>query len=163
MSLRQLSIWRKLMTKKIYNLIPDATLAGSILLGYFLDITLPITEIIPSPVNLIGWVVIASGLGFSVCTLAILKSKHTSSDPGGLPSALITTGPFSFSRNPLYLGYVITTSGAAVIFGSLTAFIAPVICFSVIHLIIIPAEEKNLQKIFGIKYEHYKSSVRRWI
>ena len=151
------------MTNKIYNSIPDATLAGSILTGYFLDLTLPITEIIPSPVNLIGWGVFAAGLGLAVHTLSILRSKHTSSDPGGVPSALITTGPFSFSRNPLYLGYVIATSGAAVIFGSLTAFTAPVICFSVIHLVIIPAEEKNLHKIFGITYEHYKSSVRRWI
>jgi len=151
------------MTNKIYNSIPDATLAGSILLGYFLDLTLPITEIIPSPVNLIGWAVVATGLGFSVYTLSILRSKHTSSDPGGLPSALITTGLFSFSRNPLYLGYVITTSGAAIIFGSLTAFTAPVICFSVIHLVIIPAEERNVHKVFGIQYEHYKRSVRRWI
>ncbi len=151
------------MTNKIYNSIPDATLAGSILAGYFLDLTLPITEIIPSPVNLIGWVVVAAGLGLAVYTLSILKSKHTSSDPGGVPSALITTGPFSFSRNPLYLGYVIATSGAAIIFGSLTGFTAPVICFSVIHLVIIPAEEKNLHKIFGMKYDHYKSSVRRWI
>lgn len=151
------------MTNKMYNSIPDATLAGSILSGYFLDITLPITEIIPSPVNLIGWAAVAAGLGLSVYTLSILKSKHTSSDPEGVPSALITTGPFSFSRNPLYLGYVITTSGAAIIFGSLTAFIAPIICFSVINLVIVPAEENNLQEIFGIKYEHYKSSVRRWI
>jgi len=45
----------------------------------------------------------------------------------------------------------------------LTAFIAPIICFSVINLVIVPAEENNLQEIFGIKYEHYKSSVRRWI
>ena len=151
------------MTNKMYNSIPDATLAVSILLGYFLDLALPITEIIPSPVHLTGWAVVAAGLGLSVYTLSILKSKHTSSDPGGVPSALITSGPFSFSRNPLYLGYVIAASGAAIIFGSLTAFTAPVICFSVIHLIIIPAEEKNLHKIFGIKYEHYKSSVRRWI
>jgi hypothetical protein len=41
----------------MYNSIPDATLAGSILLGYLLDLTLPITEIIPSSVNLIGVVI----------------------------------------------------------------------------------------------------------
>jgi len=58
----------------------------------------------------------------------------------------------------MYLAYVITTSGAAIIFGSITAFIAPVICFSVIHVVIIPFEERNLQKIFGQKYEHYQHS-----
>jgi len=151
------------MTDKYYNSIPDATLIGSILLAYFLDRILPITEIIPSPLNLIGWVVVAAGLGLALYTLSMLKSKHTSSDPGGVPSTLITTGLYSLSRNPLYLAYVIIASGAAIIFGSISAFIAPVICFSVIHLVIIPFEEKNLQKIFGQTYEHYQRSVHRWI
>jgi protein-S-isoprenylcysteine O-methyltransferase Ste14 len=151
------------MVKKIYNSIPDATLIGSILLAYLLDGVLPITEIIPWPVNLIGWVVVAAGLGLAIYTLSMLKATHTSTDPGGVPSTLITTGFYSRSRNPMYLAYVITTSGAAIILGSITAFIAPVICFSVIHVVIIPLEEKNLQKIFGQKYEHYQHSVHRWI
>jgi protein-S-isoprenylcysteine O-methyltransferase Ste14 len=151
------------MVKKIYNSIPDATLIGSILLAYLLDGVLPITEIIPWPVNLIGWVVVAAGLGLAIYTLSMLKATHTSTDPGGVPSTLITTGFYSLSRNPMYLAYVITTSGAAIILGSITAFIAPVICFSVIHVVIIPLEEKNLQKIFGQKYEHYQHSVHRWI
>lgn len=151
------------MSKKIYNSIPDSTLFGSILLAYFLDHILPITEIIHYPVNLIGWVVVAAGLGLAIYMLSLLKSKHTSSDPGGVPSTLVTTGFYSLSRNPVYLAYVITTSGAAIIFGSITAFIAPVICFSVIHVFIIPLEERNLQKIFGQKYEHYQRSVHRWI
>ncbi len=151
------------MINKIHNSIPDITLIGSILLAYFLDIVLPVTEIIPSPVNLIGWVVVAAGLGLAIYTLSVLKSKHTSSDPGGVPSTLITTGLYSFSRNPIYLAYVITTSGTAIIFGSIITFIAPVICFSVIHVVIIPFEERNLQRIFGQKYEHYRRSVPRWI
>ena len=148
---------------KIYNSIPDATLIGSVLSAYFLDRLLPITEIIPYPVNLTGWVVVAAGLGLAIYTLSMLKSNRTSSDPGGIPSTLITTGLYSLSRNPMYLAYVITTSGAAIIFGSITTFIAPVICFSVIHVVIIPSEESNLQKIFGQKYEHYQRSVHRWI
>jgi protein-S-isoprenylcysteine O-methyltransferase Ste14 len=151
------------VSKTIYNSIPDATLVGSILVAYILDQVLPITEIIPSPVNLIGWVVLAAGLGLAIYTLLILKARHTSTDPRGVPSTLITAGFYSLSRNPMYLAYVITTSGAAIIFGSITAFIAPVMCFSVIHVVIIPFEERNLQKIFGQKYERYKHSVRRWI
>lgn len=151
------------MSRKFYNSIPDATLAGSILLAYFLDQVLPITKIIPYSVNLIGWGVVAAGLGLAIYTLTILKATHTSTDPGGVPSTLITDGFYSLSRNPMYLAYVITTSGAAIIFGSITAFIAPVICFSVIDVVIIPGEEKNLQKIFGQNYEHYQHSVHRWI
>lgn len=151
------------MSPKIYTSIPDATLIGSILFAYFLDQVLPVIKIIPSLFNLIGWVVVAAGLGLAIYTLSMLKSKHTSSDPAGVPSTLITIGVYSLSRNPIYLAFVITTSGAAIIFGSITAFIAPVICFSVIQTVVIPFEERNLQKIFGEKYEHYQHSVHRWI
>jgi protein-S-isoprenylcysteine O-methyltransferase Ste14 len=145
------------------NSIPDATLIGSILSAYFLDLVLPITDIIPFPVSLTGWVVVAAGLGLAVHTLSRLKSEHTSSDPGGVPATLITNGLYSFSRNPIYLGYVITASGAAIIFGSIPSFIAPVMCFLVLHVAIIPVEERNLQKKFGETYKHYQSSVHRWI
>jgi protein-S-isoprenylcysteine O-methyltransferase Ste14 len=148
---------------KIYNSIPDATLISSILIAYFFDRVLPVKKIIPSPANLIGWIIVAAGLGLAIYTLSLLRSNHTSSDPGGVPSMLITTGLYALSRNPMYLAYVITTIGAAIILGSIPAFIAPVICFSVIHVIIIPGEERNLQKIFGQKYEYYQRSVHRWI
>jgi protein-S-isoprenylcysteine O-methyltransferase Ste14 len=151
------------MSKKIHNSIPDATLIGSILSAYFLDRVLPLTDIIPSPFNLTGWVVAAAGLGLAIHTLSSLKSEHTSSDPVGVPTTLITTGFYSYSRNPIYLGYIITASGAAIIFGSITSFIAPVMCFLVMHVVIIPIEEENLQKKFGENYKHYQSSVHRWI
>jgi len=146
-----------------YYSIPDATLAGSVLLAYFSDRFLPMTRIIPSPLNLAGWAVVAAGLGLALCTLSLLRSEHTSTDPGGVPSTLITSGPFSRSRNPMYLAYVITASGAAMGFGSLSAFSAPVLCFAVLHLLIIPVEERKLHTVFGQEYEHYQRSVHRWL
>lgn len=151
------------MSRKIYNSIPDATLIGSILVAYVFDHILPVMEIIPYPVTLIGWVVAAAGLGLAISTLSMLKTTRTSTDPGGVPSTLVTTGFYSISRNPIYLGYVITTSGAAIILGSVTACSAPVICFSVLHAVIIPVEEKNLHRIFGHTYDQYQHEVRRWI
>jgi protein-S-isoprenylcysteine O-methyltransferase Ste14 len=53
--------------------------------------------------------------------------------------------------------------GTATILSSLSAFIAPVIFFLVVNTIIIPFEENKLQKNFGIEYEKYKASVRRWL
>ncbi len=77
--------------------------------------------------------------------------------------ALITSGPFSFSRNPLYLGgNVFIFFGAALLLGSPTG-----IFITAIHLpfidIFIKREEKQLEKTFGEKWLHYKKRVRRWL
>ena len=152
-----------MIPNKIYNAIPDAALVCTIILACFLDRFFPIVTIIPFPASLIGWVAIVLGIGLAVYTLAALKSKRTSTDAAAMPSELMTRGPYSFSRNPFYFSYVIIGMGVAFALGSLTAFVAPVICFAVIHLMIIPLEERNLQKRFEQEYFKYKHSVRRWI
>lgn len=150
-------------TNGIYNAIPDATLVGSIVLAYMLDSVFPIARIIPFPFNLAGWVVVVVGFGAAIYIINALKAKHTSTDATGTPSQFITTGVFSISRNPFYLCYVVTAMGMAIIFGSLAAFVAPVICFAAIQLAIIPIEEANLQRKYGHSYEQYRRSVHRWI
>jgi len=148
---------------KIYDSVPDATLVGSIILAYFLDRILPVATLVAFPASLIGWAVVAVGVGFGAYILAVLKSKRTSTDATGVPSEFITVGPYKFSRNPFYLSYVVIALGAAFAMGSLMAFLAPIICFSVLNWSVIPLEEKTLQKNFGHQYTRYKQSVRRWI
>ncbi len=150
-------------TNKAYDAVPDATLACSVVLAYFLNRYFPVTQIISYPASLAGWLMVAAELGYAIYIIAMLRAKHTSSDATGMPSEFITSGFYSHSRNPFYLMYVITATGAAFIFGSLTAFVAPVICFAVFNFFIVPLEEENLREKFGKDYERYKSKVRRWI
>ncbi len=147
----------------MFNLIPDLTLVSSIIAAYLLDRYAPVIHIIPFPINLFGWVVAAAGFGLAVHIITSLRSKRTSTDPNGVPSTFITNGAYAFSRNPFYVCYVVTAFGAACILGSLTAFVAPIMCFAIIHIVVIPREEYTLQKKFGEKYRHYKQLVRRWI
>ena len=79
------------------------------------------------------------------------------------PSSLITKYPYSYSRNPIYLGMLLIALGTATTLSSLSAFVAPIIFFVVANTTIIPFEENRLQKNFGIEYERYKGSVRRWV
>ncbi|NLI40814.1 MAG: isoprenylcysteine carboxylmethyltransferase family protein [Caldisericales bacterium] len=151
------------MNNKFIDSIPDLTTLGSIILAYFLNLKFPIIEVVPFPFNLIGWVIVVAGLSLAIHTVAILKSRRTSSNPTEIPTMFIKNGPYSFSRNPVYLSYVIVTIGAAFIFGSVSAFIAPVICFTVLNSFIIPFEENNLHKKFDKEYEQYKNLVRKWI
>jgi protein-S-isoprenylcysteine O-methyltransferase Ste14 len=77
--------------------------------------------------------------------------------------ALITTGPYRFSRNPLYLGgNVFIFFGAALVFGSPVA-----LAISALQLVsvdrFIRREEKQLEAQFGEEWERYRYQVRRWI
>src|SRR5215510_8944766 len=78
-------------------------------------------------------------------------------------SALITSGPYRFSRNPLYLGgNVFIFFGAALIFGSPTAVLATAIHIPLIDLFI-RREERQLERVFGEAWHSYKKQVRRWL
>ena len=77
--------------------------------------------------------------------------------------ALITTGHYGFSRNPLYLGgNVFIFFGAALSLGSPTALVITAIHIPLVDLFI-RREERQLGKQFGEAWVRYKDRVRRWI
>jgi protein-S-isoprenylcysteine O-methyltransferase Ste14 len=76
---------------------------------------------------------------------------------------LITSGPYRFSRNPLYLGAnVFIFFGAALLLGSPTALFVTAIHIPLMDLFI-RREEKQLESVFGETWRDYKSRVRRWL
>ena len=76
---------------------------------------------------------------------------------------LITSGPYRFSRNPLYLGgNVFIFFGTGLLLGSPTALFITVLHLPFVDLFI-RREEKQLEKEFGQEWARYKKQVRRWI
>ena len=76
---------------------------------------------------------------------------------------LITSGPYRFSRNPLYLGgNVFVFLGAALLFGSPGAVLITIIHFPFIDLFV-QREEKQLERDFGDDWLRYRRRVRRWL
>jgi protein-S-isoprenylcysteine O-methyltransferase Ste14 len=148
---------------RVYKYIPASTLAASIITAIVLLYLFPVTTIIPFPYNLLGLPIIGLGIYLVVQSVRLLISYNTTLEPSGSPSSLVTKYPYNHSRNPIYLGDLLIALGAATILSSLSAFIAPIIFFLVVNTIIIPFEENRLQKNFGIEYERYKGSVRRWL
>jgi protein-S-isoprenylcysteine O-methyltransferase Ste14 len=77
--------------------------------------------------------------------------------------SLVTTGPYRFSRNPLYLGgNVFIFFGAAQLFGSPGALLITALHLPLVDLFI-RREERQLEKTFGNEWLEYKSRVRRWL
>jgi protein-S-isoprenylcysteine O-methyltransferase Ste14 len=76
---------------------------------------------------------------------------------------LITSGPYRFSRNPLYLGAnVFIFFGAALLFGSPTALVVTAIHIPLMDRFI-RREERQLERDFGEAWRNYKKRVRRWL
>lgn len=148
---------------RMYKYVPGSTLAASIITAIVLHYLFPVTTIIPFPYNLLGLLIVGLGVYSAFLSVRLLISSNTTFEAGGNPSSLVTRRPYSYSRNPIYLGFLLIALGTATILSSLSAFIAPIIFFLVLNTIIIPFEENRLQKNFGIEYEKYKASVRRWL
>lgn len=76
---------------------------------------------------------------------------------------LVTTGPYRFSRNPLYLGAnVFVFFGAGLLVGSPGALLITAVHLPLVDLLI-RREERQLENTFGAEYVEYKQRVRRWI
>jgi protein-S-isoprenylcysteine O-methyltransferase Ste14 len=113
--------------------------------------------------SLFGTILIGIGLLFMIPALTrFIKSKNTLITVKAA-NTLQTSGIYSFSRNPMYLGLLFVYSGLALIFGNWwTIILIPFLIFMIIKLIILK-EEKYLFRAFGESYTNYKNKVRRWI
>ncbi len=104
-------------------------------------------------------------LGLSVALWAALEMRRART---GIPvhhpvTALVTSGPFAWSRNPIYLALNCAYLGAAVLLNSWwpALFLAPVLI--ALQRLVIAREERFLATKFGDAYRSYAGRVRRWL
>lgn len=83
--------------------------------------------------------------------------------PGETSIALVTWGPYQFTRNPMYLGLSVAYVGEACILHHIIPVILLPLTIVYLNRVVIPVEEKRLQDVFGLKYEEYAERVRRWL
>ncbi len=84
--------------------------------------------------------------------------------PGHKPTTVIVrTGPYGFSRNPIYLAFSLLQLGIALWADSLWLIATLIVAVAVMSYVVIPREERYLEGKFGAEYLGYKASVRRWL
>jgi len=84
--------------------------------------------------------------------------------PGNRPTkTIVRTGPYRFSRNPIYLTFSLLQLGIALWVNSLWLVVTLVVAVAVMSLVVIPREERYLEARFPSEYPPYKASVRRWL
>jgi protein-S-isoprenylcysteine O-methyltransferase Ste14 len=83
---------------------------------------------------------------------------------GSEPAAVVVaSGPYRFSRNPIYLSMLLLEVGIALMVNSVWMLLAVALMFAYLSLGVIAREEDYLSRKFGDEYLRYEASVRRWI
>ena len=93
----------------------------------------------------------------------LFKKEDTPEELENKPNVLVIRGAYKYSRNPMYLGGLISLIGLAIISQNILSFIIPILYIITINIIFIQYEEKILEQLFGNEYLEYKHKVRRWI
>jgi protein-S-isoprenylcysteine O-methyltransferase Ste14 len=124
---------------------------------------LPIFQLIEKPFRYAGALLIVLSMGLVLWAAVLFKRADTGIVPFTPTKALVATGPYRFTRNPMYLGMVGTLLGAAVLFGTLAPLVAIPLFMALIEWRFILAEEAMLIAAFGEAYAEYKARVRRWL
>ena len=78
------------------------------------------------------------------------------------PPFLMTTGPYAYTRNPMYVAELALWLGWAILFGSLVVLLGLVV-LTVVIILLVPREERGLERQFGETYRHYQARVPRWL
>ncbi len=110
-----------------------------------------------------GMALIVAGLALVVAARRELARQAQPTDPGNPTTQLVTTGVFSVSRNPLYLGGVGLLVGIALAFNLPWLLVLLLPALFACHTILILPEEKYLAATFGAEYARYRHSVPRWL
>jgi protein-S-isoprenylcysteine O-methyltransferase Ste14 len=123
------------------------------------------------PVRLVSRAVSVSlgGTAVLVAVALFLSSVRTfrtagTPIPGNRPTTtIVRTGPYRWSRNPIYLSFSLLQLGVAFLVNSLWLLITLIPAVALMTFVVIPREERYLETRFPSDYLPYKASVRRWL
>ncbi len=110
-----------------------------------------------------GVTLLVLGVGVALWGGRTMLAAGTNVDPSLPTTAIVTSGPFRFSRNPLYLALTLVYLGLTLAFnaGWGLVLLGPVLL--VMHRGVVMREERYLDRKFGEIYRQYRSKVRRYL
>lgn len=112
---------------------------------------------------MLGLIMIVVAIFIDVRTYLELKKHKTTILPHKGAAHLVTSGPFSFSRNPIYLSNTLLAFGIGFATSNLWLFATGLLAAFVTHHLAILREEKHLALKFGSEWRKYAKRVRRWL
>jgi protein-S-isoprenylcysteine O-methyltransferase Ste14 len=145
------------------RVLPPVYFLVALLAMVALHYLVPIAQLIESSIRYAGIVLVAGAIALVLWAAGLFKRAGTTIKPFRDSSALITSGPYRITRNPMYVGLVGALIGIAILLGSVTPFVVVPAFAALIQSKFIRAEEAALERTFGRVFLDYKSKVRRWL
>lgn len=142
---------------------PPFIYLSSIVLGLVIHFAWPAQLVPPAISTPVGAIVTLAAIALFISAIRAFRAAGTPT-PGNRPTtAIVSTGPYRFSRNPIYLAFSFFQLGLALWVNSVGLLITLVPAVALMSLVVIPREERYLQARFPAEYLPYKASVRRWL
>ena len=142
---------------------PPLVFLSGIIVGAILTWLYPIVSLPAIAGYVVGGILVLAGAAMILSIHLTMKRAKTNIEPWKPTTAIIESGFYNYSRNPIYVGMAVTYLGIAAMFGLVWSLLFLPLCLAFIHSLQILPEEKYLEAKFGSSYIEYKSRVRRWI
>ena len=115
------------------------------------------------PAGWVGGMVFVLALALFAWAIATITRAGSNVPPNLPTTTIVETGPYRFTRNPIYLGMFLGLVGLAIAFDSLWLLVMLVPFTLAIRYGVVAREEAYLERKFGDAYRQYRARVRRWL
>ena len=147
-------------------LVPPPLVGLTIAAGMWVAAHVPPVLQLPDPVRvLVAAVLVAIGVAVGIRGVMSFRRAKTTVKPlkPETSAELVSTGVYSFTRNPMYLGMLLVLFAWAVYLSSIWSLVGPALFILYITRFQIVPEERALGRLFGAAFAEYKQRVRRWL
>ena len=142
---------------------PPWVYLGAIALGLLLDGAWPVGLVSGAVSGPLGGTTVLVAVALFLSAVRTLRAAGTPV-PGDRPTTtIVRTGPYRYSRNPVYLAFSLFHLGVACWVNSLWLLVSLVPAVALMSFVVIPREEHYLETRFPSEYLAYKAAVRRWL
>lgn len=146
---------------------PDGYVVLALAVAVLLEAVLPLPILPPAawwgPLVPIALVPAIAGLALEIAAARALAGSGTSTRPNDVPAALVAGGVFRRSRNPFYCGILLLLAGIMIAASLDWGMIVLPFTWLALDRLVIPVEERRLERAFGQTYLDYTARTRRWI
>ena len=142
---------------------PPLVYMTSLVSGAVMHLAMPLPFLPATLAVALGVPLVAVAIALFSYSVAQFRAAGTPVPARKPTTVIVRTGPYHFSRNPIYLSFSVFQLGIAIAVTSVWLLATLVGAVALIHYVVIPREEQYLERKFGAHYLDYKAAVRRWL
>lgn len=145
---------------------PTAAFAGAFVVGGLIEILAPVA--LPAPPEVVtamawsGALLFAGGAWLTLRCLALFRHRETGIMPDQAARCVVSAGPYAWSRNPMFVGFIVMYVGASLFIPSIWPLFLLPAAISVTAATVVRREEEYMRGMFGQEYDAYAARVHRW-